>query len=209
MTLETVTTEISPPANDPAEDGITSAATGFARPNWVAARAGPATSVSAAISMDTPANVSAAGRPRPPGRPIARAPATIQVTHAAAPATPIRPRKSPASNVASMPMTRAPNASPGGSPTAAAMVTSGASPARSGNNAMHATIAEAVASMMSPATRPSGVPSAIAMSANPPKPGMTSPKNSRRVIAACARAAAPNAAAMPIEARTTLNSGFG
>src|SRR2546426_3974381 len=145
MTLETVTTEISPPANDPAEDGITWAATGFARPSWVAARAGPTTSVSAAISMDTPATVSAAGRPRPPGRPIARAPATIQVTHAAAPATPIRPRKSPASNVASMPMTRAPNASPGGSPTAAATVTGGAGAARTGNKALQPTLQRAPA----------------------------------------------------------------
>ena len=208
-TLETVTTEARPPPSEPADDGITSAATGAAKPNWIAARAGPLIRVKAAISMDTRGKVSAAGWPRPPGRPMARAPPTIQVAHAAAAATPIRPRKSPASKVASMPMARAPNAIPGGRPTAAAMVSRGAIPARSGSSARHATRADAVASRIRPATRPSAVPSAIAVSANPPKPGMTSPRNSRRVAAACARAAAAAAAAMPITARSTLNSGWG
>ena len=108
-----------------------------------------------------------------------------------------------------MPSTRAPKARPGGSPTAAAIVTSDATPAWSGSRARHATIAEAVPSRINPAVSPSGVPIAIAVSARPPIPGISSPRNRRRVGAACARAAAANAAARPTAASPTLNSGCG
>ena len=202
-------TAVRPPDREPAEDCITSAATGLAKPRWIAARPGPATIVSAATSIETRGKVSLSGWPRPPGRPMARAPPTIHVAHTAALATPIRPRKSPASKVASMPITRAPNTMPGGSPTAAAIVTRGAIPARSGSSERHATRAEAVPSRTMPATRPRGVPSAIAVSAKPPRPGITSPKNSRRLATACALAAAAKAAARPSRASSTLKAGCG
>src|ERR1017187_10372513 len=51
--------------------------------------AGPATSVSAARPIATCGKASVAGRPRPAGRPIARAAATIESTHVAAAAMPI------------------------------------------------------------------------------------------------------------------------
>src|SRR5258708_11713464 len=80
----------NPPLKEPPTLGITS---DCARANeyWRAASAGPAASVIAAITIATRGKLSVIGRPRPPGRPIARAPATIHSTQVTAPAMPIRP----------------------------------------------------------------------------------------------------------------------
>src|ERR1700674_1266121 len=112
-TVETVTTALSPPLTVLDASGITFACAGLANIDWNAASAGPAARVSAATIIATRGNVSLVGRPRPAGRPVARAPATIQSTQAAVPATPMRPKKLPASNVDSMPTMRAPKTRPG------------------------------------------------------------------------------------------------
>src|SRR6266851_9155995 len=84
-TVDTVTTDVNPPLKEPPTLGITS---DCARANeyWRAASAGPAASVIAAITIATRGKLSVIGRPRPPGRPIARAPATIHSTQVTAPA---------------------------------------------------------------------------------------------------------------------------
>src|SRR5450759_2820856 len=145
--------------------------------------AGPATSVSAANPIATRGKVSVSGRPRPAGRPIARAAATIDTTQAAAAATPMSPRKSPASKVASIPTTRAPNANPGARPAAAAISSRDERRARWGSKGRHAASTPTVASMTRPATSPTGVPRTMAISAKPPSPGITSPRYSRLVVA--------------------------
>src|SRR6266850_2156106 len=131
-TVVTVATDVNPPLAEPGGSDITFACAGLAKPTWMTPSAGPAARVSAAIVIAIRGKVSPVGRPRPAGRPVARAPATIHITHVMAPATPINPKKSPASKVDSMPTMRAPNARPGGSPIAAAIATSAAGPARSG-----------------------------------------------------------------------------
>src|SRR5258708_32822931 len=87
---DTVPTDVTPPLKEPPTLGITS---DCARANeyWRAASAGPAASVIAAITIAPRGKLSVIGRPRPPGRPIARAPATIHSTQVTAPARPIRP----------------------------------------------------------------------------------------------------------------------
>ncbi len=121
--------------------------------------------------------------------------------HVAAAAMPIRPMGLPTSKVASNPSTRTPNASPGGRPAAAAITTSEAGPPRSGSSGKHAARIAATASVAMPATSPSGLPTLIPIRANPPRPGITSPRYARRVLAPWARAAAPNATNTPIPAR--------
>src|SRR5450756_1796931 len=90
-TVETVTTDVSPPLSEPGGSGITSAWAGFAKADWNTANAGPAAIVRAATVIATRGNVSLVGRPRPAGRPVARAPATNHNTQATVPATPMNP----------------------------------------------------------------------------------------------------------------------
>src|SRR5258708_6399746 len=151
-------------------------------------------------------NVSAAGRPRPAGRPVARAAATIQITPAIAPATPMNPKKSPPSKVDSMPTILAPQPSAGGRPPGGEGGTGAGGRGRRGKGEGRRARPAGGGGGGRPATSRGGVPTATVISATPPIPGITSPRNPRRVAAACARAAAPSVTTTPQEARTALNA---